>query len=77
MKRLLILLNVFNHEEGTMATSSIFANFDINDMKKARAFVRALEKSAREQPDPVKHEKTLVTDMEQVRALLKSPSHRR
>ena len=45
-----------------MATSSIFANFDITDRKKARAFVRALEKSAKEQPAAVAHEKTLVTD---------------
>ena len=52
-----------------MATSSIFANFDITDKKKAHAFVRALEKSAKEQPATVEHEKTLVTDREKVRTL--------
>ena len=59
-----------------MATSSIFANFDITDRKKARAFVRALEKSAKEQPTAVAHEKTLVTDREQVRALFNSSSQK-
>ena len=57
-----------------MATSSIFANFDITDKKKAHAFVRALEQSAKEQPATVEHEKTLVTDREKVRALFQSPS---
>ena len=31
-----------------MATSSIFANFNINDSKKAEDFVKALEISAKE-----------------------------
>ena len=34
-------------EEEIMATSSIFANFDIKDKKTARAFVKALEASAK------------------------------
>lgn len=57
-----------------MATSSIFANFDITDKKKANAFVRALEKSAKDQPKSAVHEKTLVTDREKVKALFQSPS---
>ena len=64
------------NEEDTMATSSIFANFDITDRKKAHAFVRALEKSAREQPKTVVHEKTLVTDRENVRALFSQPTRK-
>ena len=59
-----------------MATSSIFANFDITDRKKANAFVRALEKSAHEQPRAVVHEKTLVTDREKVRALFRHPTRK-
>ena len=59
-----------------MATSSIFANFDITDKKKAHAFVRAVEKSAREQPRAVVHEKTLVTDREKVRALFSQPTRK-
>ena len=59
-----------------MATSSIFANFDITDRKKAHAFVHALEKSAREQPLTVVHEKTLVTDREKVRALFSQPARK-
>ncbi|MCR4573914.1 MAG: hypothetical protein K5787_09120 [Lentisphaeria bacterium] len=59
-----------------MATSSIFANFDITDRKKANAFVRALEKSAREQPRAIVHEKTLVTDREKVRALFSRPTRK-
>ncbi len=59
-----------------MATSSIFANFDITDWKKAHAFVHALEKSAREQLRPVVHEKTLVMDREKVRALFNQPTRK-
>jgi hypothetical protein len=71
-----ILKHEIYHEEEIMATSSIFANFDITDSKKARAFVRALEKSAKDQPIVVEHEKTLVTDKKKVRALFQSSSQK-
>lgn len=51
-----------------MATSSIFADFSIKDKKTARAFVRALEASAKD-PFPMPKEKTwrLVTEPEEVK----------
>ena len=59
-----------------MATSSIFANFDITDRKKARAFVRALERSAKEQPPSRSNEKTLVEDRKKVEALFRTSSQK-
>jgi hypothetical protein len=52
-----------------MATSSIFASFDITDPKKARAFVRALEKSASSSPNSRPKRKTIVTDRKRIKAL--------
>ena len=57
-----------------MATSSIFANFDISDPKKARAFVKALEESARTCQGKNPHKKTLVTNPRQVKKLFQSLS---
>ena len=57
-----------------MATSSIFANFDISDPKKARAFVKALEKSAQTCQEKNPRKKTLVTNPRQVKKLFQSLS---
>ena len=54
-----------------MATSSIFANFDITDPQKARAFIAAIEKSANIQPVQRSQKKTLVTDRRRIKALFK------
>lgn len=55
-----------------MATSSIFANFDITDPEKARAFVEALEKSARDLPLRPPRTKRLVSDRKRIKALFKA-----
>ena len=59
-----------------MATSSIFADFDITDRKKARSFVEAVEKSAKSFSAKPKrrHKKTLVTDRKQVKAIFQALS---
>lgn len=53
-----------------MATSSIFANFDIKDKKTAEAFVEALDKSANA-PEwkPTKPIEPPITDHNAIRAL--------
>ena len=55
-----------------MATSSIFANFDITDSQKAHAFVDALEKSAMNPAPKHKRKSRLVTDLKQVKDVFKS-----
>ena len=55
-----------------MATSSIFASFDITDAKKANAFVAALEKSAQSHPRRRVAKRTLVTSRKRVKALVKA-----
>ena len=52
-----------------MATSSIFASFDITEKKKARSFVRALEKSAKTIGTSRRTKKTLVSDKKQIKAV--------
>lgn len=58
-----------------MATSSIFASFDINDPQKAAAFVNALDKSYRDSlKHPVKHkplDDILSTDSDKIKKLAK------
>lgn len=53
-----------------MATSSIFASFDIKDKKTAEAFVEALDKSANG-PDwkPSKPVEPPITDKNKIKAL--------
>lgn len=58
-----------------MATSSIFASFDITDPKKARAFVSALEKSASSIPNSRPKRKTIVTDRKRIKALFSGNSN--
>ena len=41
-----------------MATSSIFANFNITDSKKAKSFVRALDISAKENTEKSTEDKS-------------------
>jgi hypothetical protein len=61
----------------TMATSSIFANFDITDKKTAEAFVAALDASAH---DPVREPsipvKPPMTDHDEIRALMAKRKNR-
>lgn len=53
-----------------MATSSIFANFDIKDKKTAKRFVDALESSAHAPAwKPVTPVKPPLTDKEEIKAL--------
>lgn len=52
-----------------MATSSIFANFNINDSRTAEAFVEALETSANEpKRTPTAPVEPLTTDTNEIRA---------
>lgn len=61
-----------------MATSSIFANFVINDKETAESFVRALEASANDvQRKTVCTSTSTVTDPEAIRALLLKRKERR
>lgn len=54
-----------------MATSSIFANFDIKDKKTAERFVEALEESAHDPAwKPVAPIDSPLTDKDTIRALL-------
>ncbi len=54
-----------------MATSSIFANFDIRDKKTAERFVEALEESVHEQAwKPIAPIDPPLTDKDAIRALL-------
>ena len=51
-----------------MATSSIFANFNITDNKKAEAFVAALEASEKDaKRTPTSPVSSLITDHESIR----------
>ena len=54
-----------------MATSSIFANFNIKDQKTARRFVAALEASEKDcqksQPVPIR---SLITDHNEIRKFM-------
>lgn len=59
-----------------MATSSIFANFDITDPEKARAFVEALEWSATHPVPHPKHQATVVTDEKELDKLFRELSRK-
>ena len=53
-----------------MATSSIFANFDIRDKKTAENFVSALDASAHETAwQPIAHVQPPLTDKDAIRIL--------
>jgi len=54
-----------------MATSSIFTNIKINDLKAAEAFINALEASSRDaELKPSMPVKPLLTDTEAIRKLM-------
>lgn len=54
-----------------MATSSIFASFDIKDKETATRFINALEESANDPPyEPISPVEPPITDKEELLALL-------
>ena len=55
-----------------MATSSIFADFNIKDKTTARAFLKALEASEADPRITPEHEFRLLTDPKEIRERFKS-----
>mgnify|MGYP006873237482 CR=1 FL=1 len=59
-----------------MATSSIFASFDITDREKARAFAEALEWSATHPVPHPNHQATVLTDEKELDKLFRELSRK-
>lgn len=52
-----------------MATSSIFASFNINDSKTANAFVEALDESSKDPRRVPTSGSTIITDKDKIREI--------
>lgn len=52
-----------------MATSSIFASFNINDSKTAEAFVEALDESSKDPRRESTSNTTFITDKDKIREI--------
>ena len=58
------LLNIIYKGDDIMATESIFANFEITDKRAAKRFIRALEKSSKQDTKPISCHYSEPTDKE-------------